>query len=78
MHQSEDLLNSPNPEWAPFVLDLQTIGGLDTIFGVSVLDRDRTDSDEVVGRFEATLRDVLAGNFSAALVNPYKTRYNNK
>lgn len=74
VHQSEDLTNSSEPQWAPFSVDLRTLGGIDTVFEVACYDRDRTDSDEIIGKFETTLREAIVGNFSAALVNPYKTR----
>ena len=53
----------------------QVVGGLDAVIKVCCFDRDRTNQDELIGTFETTLRDILAGHFSAALLNPYKKRY---
>jgi hypothetical protein len=51
------------------------MGGLDATMKVSCFDRDRSSSDELIGHFETTLREVLSGHFSTALINPYKKRY---
>ncbi|KAH3758188.1 hypothetical protein Pelo_9897 [Pelomyxa schiedti] len=70
LYRSEVIMKNLNPDWKPFVLFLEDIGGVDSPFKISVYDWDADGAHEFIGELETTFREWTFGSYQQALINP--------
>lgn len=72
--QSEVVKNNLNPNWRPISESAAKLcgGDLDRQLQVSVWDWDSNSDPDLIGKFEASLRDLSKPGASFDLVNPKK------
>jgi len=59
IYRSETHINELNPKYNAFSLNVGDCGGLDTSLKFMVIDYDARGSDDLIGAFETTLRELL-------------------
>jgi len=59
VYRTETHFNELKPQFTPFVLNVADCGGLDTSLEFLVFDYDQRGQDDLIGKFETTLREML-------------------
>jgi len=69
IYRSETHFKKLSPSFEPFTLNVADCGGLDTTLECAVWDYDERGSDDLIGKFETTLRELLLPDAGFPLKN---------
>ena len=71
VHKTEIVKDNLNPNWKPFKIDVEKVGGMDAPIVVEVLDWDSSGSNDLIGRTITSLSELKMMR-EAVLLDPKK------
>ncbi|KAH3757518.1 hypothetical protein Pelo_10634 [Pelomyxa schiedti] len=67
IHRSSVVHKNLNPSWEPFLLDITSLGGVDSHIKIKVFDWDSNGHHDLIGNMKVTFRELLLGPWQYGL-----------